>query len=88
MKLAPFAEFDDGLLDVLIADGISRAGIVREMARVWDGTHIRNEQILMPKARTVEISADPQMEIDLDGEAVGATPASISVQRAILPFIV
>jgi diacylglycerol kinase family enzyme len=53
MKLAPLAEFDDGLLDVLIADGVTRAGIIRELTRVWDGTHIENTQIIMLRARKI-----------------------------------
>jgi YegS/Rv2252/BmrU family lipid kinase len=88
MKLAPLAEFDDGLLDVLIADGVSRAGIIREMTRVWDGQHLQNPQIIMLKARTIEVSADPQLKIELDGEAVGITPVSITLQASALRFIV
>ncbi len=88
MKLAPLAEFDDGLLDVLIADNVSRAGIVRELTRVWDGSHLLNSQVQMLRARSVEISGSPELAMDLDGESAGSTPAAITVMPSSLRFII
>ncbi|MEP7273352.1 MAG: diacylglycerol kinase family protein [Acidobacteriota bacterium] len=88
MKLAPLAELDDGLLDLLVTDQVSRAGIVRELTRVWDGSHLRNPRVMSLKARSVEISAEPEMLIELDGESAGSTPAAIEVLPGSLQFIV
>ena len=47
--LSPEAKIDDGKLDVVTASGLSRAEIVRELARIHKGGHVAN-----PKVRVVQ----------------------------------
>jgi YegS/Rv2252/BmrU family lipid kinase len=88
MFLLPHAELDDGKLDVLIALRSSRLTFLRSLPKVFKGTHLD-----MPYARTmrgevVEVSSDRPFMIYADGDPIGATPATMRVERQCLRVIV
>lgn len=66
--LAPDAEIDDGLFDVLIADGMGRIEILRLLPDVMRGTHVGKDPVTMKRTRRVVVdSADP-LPVQADGE--------------------
>jgi diacylglycerol kinase (ATP) len=84
MMLAPKAQLDDGLFDVVLADGASRLDIIRELPRIHRGSHLKNPRVSYHRARLISISADEPIPIDVDGDFVGYTPAELSVLPAAL----
>ena len=88
MMFAPGAELDDGLLDVVLTDGVSRLEIVRELSRVGRGGHLRNPKVSLVRARAVTIESDPPLAVEVDGEPAGQTPARLSVLPGAVRFIV
>ena len=86
MMLAPHASLDDGLFDVILADGVTRFGIIKELPRVGRGGHLENPKVIETRAREVSISADEPLAIDIDGEMVGYTPASLTVLPSVVRF--
>lgn len=87
MKFAPRAAIDDGLLDVVVTDGVGRFGIVWEMTRIWDGGHLRNPKIVSRRARRISIASQPEMPIDLDGDIAGTTPVKIEILPGAIRLI-
>lgn len=59
LLIAPDAEPDDGLLDVVIADGLSRSALVRLFPRLYKGTHVRHPAVQVRRARSVLIEPAP-----------------------------
>src|SRR4029077_3067508 len=55
MMLSPQAEIDDGKLDVVTACGLSRANIVRELARIHEGAHVANPKVRITQGEGVSI---------------------------------
>ena len=45
MMFAPHAELDDGQLDIILTDGISRLGIMMELRRIGSGGHLKNPKV-------------------------------------------
>ena len=88
MKLAPTAEIDDGKLEVILTDGLSRLGLVRELFRVWKGGHVGNPRVMTARAQRIAITSSPELEVDIDGEAIGFTPIRIEVLPRVLRFLV
>ncbi len=88
MMFAPSARLDDGLLDVLLTDGLSRFDIIKELARIRRGGHLKNKKVTTLRAREVSICADEPLAIDLDGEMVGHTPARMMVMPGAVRFLV
>lgn len=79
MLLAPQAELDDGLLDVILTDNATRFDVIKELPRIRRGAHLRNPKVTEMRAREVSIEPAEPMAIDLDGEMVGFTPAKLRV---------
>lgn len=87
MMLAPHAELDDGLLDVIVTNNASRLDVIRELPRIQRGAHLNNSKVTEMRAREVTINSDEPMAIDLDGEMVGSTPALLRVLPSAIRFL-
>jgi diacylglycerol kinase (ATP) len=79
MWLAPEAEPDDGLLDVVVIGDITKADFVRSVGRIYRGTHLTHPKIELLRGPRVEIDADEPIPIELDGEQPGTTPARFEI---------
>ncbi|GAA1629960.1 diacylglycerol kinase [Georgenia ruanii] len=55
LLIAPDAALDDGLLDVVIADGLTRTELLAVFPRLYRGTHVRHPAIRVHRARSVLI---------------------------------
>jgi YegS/Rv2252/BmrU family lipid kinase len=87
MMLAPHAELDDGLFDIILTDGVTRFDIVRELPRIQRGAHVKNPKVIEIRAREISVAASQPLAIDLDGEMVGTTPARMSVLPSAVRFL-
>jgi diacylglycerol kinase (ATP) len=87
MMLAPHAELDDGLLDVIVTDGATRLDVVKELPRIQRGAHLKNWKVTEIRAREISINSEEPMAIDLDGEMVGFTPAHLRVLPSAIRFL-
>ncbi len=89
MAVAPDARIDDGLLDAVVMPGFSRARLLRELPRIYRGTHLEIEGVLARRGACVElepVGSEP-VWIELDGEPVGRLPARFEVlPKAITLF--
>jgi len=88
MMLAPHAQLDDELFDVILTDGITRFDVIKELRRIHGGGHLKNRKVTELKARQVSINAGKPLAIDVDGEMVGYTPASLKVLPGAIRFAV
>ena len=90
MNFSPQASLTDGLLDVLAVCGISRAGLVRELPRVYGGGHLANPKVRLARGRHVRIDAedggDP-LPLEADGDVRGHTPAEFRVMPSALRVV-
>jgi YegS/Rv2252/BmrU family lipid kinase len=88
MYVAPQAELDDGLLDVLTAGTMSKLRFLQCLQRVFKGTHLELPHIATYRGEQVMVDADRPFDIYADGDPVGRTPATVSVRRRCLRVIV
>jgi len=83
MRIAPGADLDDGVFDVVVAEAMSRRTVVRLKPLVRAGTHVRHPQVRVHRAATVTLDA-PDLPAYADGEPVGVLPVTTTcVRRAI-----
>ncbi|HEX8708227.1 MAG TPA: diacylglycerol kinase family protein [Pyrinomonadaceae bacterium] len=91
MMFAPAALTGDGRLDFLMATGVSRATILREMPRIRRGAHLSNPHISTRTAAHVRIETgtaqDEALLIEADGNVRGYTPAEFQVMPGALRFV-
>ncbi|HEV7891208.1 MAG TPA: diacylglycerol kinase family protein [Pyrinomonadaceae bacterium] len=90
MNFSPRASLDDGLLDVLTVNGLSRATLVRELARVHSGGHLSNPKIKLSHGTRVRVeTVDPSdpLGVEADGDPRGHTPADFRVIPSALRVV-
>ena len=88
MALAPDADLEDGLLDVVVTGQRSRLGHLWNLPRVFNGTHINAKGLELFRAREIEVSAERPFRIYADGDPIGTTPATIRAVPGALKVLV
>jgi len=91
MMLSPNARIDDGKLDVVSASGLSRAQVMRELARIHKGGHIANPKVRImqgTRARIETFATEDAMPIEADGNVRGVTPVAFRIMPGALRFVV
>jgi diacylglycerol kinase (ATP) len=94
MNFAPDARIDDGRLDVVTACGITRTGIMRELARIHRGGHLANPRVRIERGTCVRVRIVGKREggdalgLEADGDVRGETPAEVRVMPGALRVVV
>ncbi|HEV3376469.1 MAG TPA: diacylglycerol kinase family protein [Thermoleophilaceae bacterium] len=87
MLLLPHAELDDGKLDVLVSKDASKLAFLRELPKVFKGKHLDSPHVEVLRGEVIEVSSDRPFVIYADGDPIGATPATMRVERQALRLI-
>jgi YegS/Rv2252/BmrU family lipid kinase len=87
MYVLPQAELDDGRLDVLIAKDTSKLSFLRELPRIFKGTHVYSSHVEFLRGELIEVATDRPFVIYADGDPIGATPATLRVEPRCLRVI-
>jgi len=85
--IAPEAEIDDGLLDVIILNKISRLRLLRLFTSIFDGTHINYPEIEYIKAKKIKVIEEKSGRLIPDGEILGSTPIEIECLHQEIEFL-
>ena len=87
--MAPDAEIDDGLLDVVVAKGMGRIGVLRLLPEVLKGQHMSHPKVVKFRTGRLSVEADVPLPIHADGELTytGATKLEIEVLPKALEVI-
>ncbi len=78
MKVTPDAKVDDGVLDVLVVQPLSRIAFLRIFPRVFKGTHVSDPRVAIHRAREIRIESDVAV-VYADGERIGPAPVDVTV---------
>jgi diacylglycerol kinase (ATP) len=83
MKVTPDAKVDDGLLDVLVVQALSRASFLRIFPRVFKGEHVTDRRVSIYPAKKIRIESEGVVAY-ADGERIGMLPIDIEVKQKAL----
>ena len=88
IPIAPQAEPDDGLLDVMLVPVASMAQLALLVPQIMLGQHTDSELLVFRRARKLRIDSRPRMWFNADGELISNEPAMFSVLPRALRVIV
>ena len=89
MCIAPHAEPDDGLLDLVLVGDVGRLENIRMLGPLRAGTHLDGGfPITTRRVRRVRVEADSMVRVDADGEQPGHLPADFEVIPSALELVV
>ena len=87
MRIAPDAALDNGTLDLAVLGDLGKADLLRNVARVYRGTHGTHPKFSCRPVRQARVVADPSLLVELDGEVVGSAPATFTVEPGALRVV-
>lgn len=88
IKMLPRAQMDDGLLDLCFVPLMAKNVVLRNLYRIYYGTHLLVPQVRYMRTRQVFLESDAPIPIYADGEYLCQTPAEISNSAGALRVIV
>jgi YegS/Rv2252/BmrU family lipid kinase len=88
MYLAPGAELDDGLLDVVLIGACSKPRYLTSLPKVFKGTHVDGDEFTLLQAREVAFHADRPFRAYADGDPIADLPVTIKVVPRALKVLV
>jgi YegS/Rv2252/BmrU family lipid kinase len=87
MFVLPMAELDDGKLDVVVCKQVGRLRFLRDLPKVFKGTHVHLPYTEFLRGKEIEVSSSRPFVIYADGDPIGATPAVLRVERRCLRVV-
>jgi diacylglycerol kinase (ATP) len=86
MRICPAADPTDGLLDVVVADPLSRTTLMRIKPWLRDGTHVEHPAVHTFRARRVSLAAEGIVGY-ADGERIGPLPLDVEAVPGALRLL-
>jgi len=78
-EVTPFAEIDDGFLDVCIYQGKYQFGLARFAIGVLSKQHLNMRNVKYYRARKVRLSATKPTLLQVDGDVLGELPMTVEI---------
>jgi YegS/Rv2252/BmrU family lipid kinase len=88
MNLAPDALLDDGLLEIVIVEQVSRLRFLANLSKVFKGEHVHLNNVHVLRAAEVAIAADRPFTMYADGDPIGELPLRVRALRGAVNMIV
>jgi len=78
MRAAPGAMLDDGLLEVVVLENVSKLTfLTRIFPKVFKGTHVHEPHVHVFRAREIALDADRPFAMYADGDPIGQLPVRV-----------
>lgn len=81
--MAPDAEIDDGLFDVVVAQGMGRLGILQLLPQVLKGEHLFHPKVIKFRTARLTVESDEPLPVHADGELHYTGPTKLDIE--VLP---
>jgi YegS/Rv2252/BmrU family lipid kinase len=89
MRAAPGAMLDDGLLDVVVLENVSKlVFLTKILPRVFKGEHVREPRVHVLRAKEVTVSADRPFTMYADGDPIGELPLRVRALAGAINVLV
>ena len=79
MMMAPDAEIDDGLLDIIILNKVSRRKLLSLFPLLFKGDHVKDDTVEVFKGKDISLKSNYPLALTPDGETFGETPIDITI---------
>lgn len=76
--IAPRAEIDDGKLDLIVLNKLSRINLLKTFPKIFDGSHVDTEFVDYIQAESIKLRTNVPKILSPDGEVFGEFPADVT----------
>ena len=87
MRISPLAKVNDGLLNIIMVNKISRWKILALFVTVFWGGHTKFKEIHLYEGKNISVKTNHNLPVHVDGEVVGSGNIEIKVCPEAIQFI-
>ncbi len=87
MKMAPLAELNDGLMDVLLVRKTALKNLLVLFPSIYSGKHMHSKYLEYKQVNNIKLSSTVKQVITIDGEVKGSSPFEMVVLPRSLKVI-
>ena len=87
MYIAPDAELDDGLLDVVAIREVSRLRFLANMPKVFRGNHLNEPSVFTHRGSEITVEAERRFRVYADGDPIADVPVTMTVAKRCLRVV-
>jgi diacylglycerol kinase family enzyme len=84
MKIAPCADPQDGLADIIIVGNIHRLNFLRLFPLVYSGRHIDHPAVQVLRGKEIRIDSVHKLAVHADGDLAGTTPVEVKICHHVI----
>jgi YegS/Rv2252/BmrU family lipid kinase len=84
MLVAPDAQPDDGLFDLVAVDDVGLLRALPKLAKLYRGTLLHDPLVQHARSARLQVAADPPTPVEADGQWVGVTPVEFAIEPRAL----
>jgi YegS/Rv2252/BmrU family lipid kinase len=88
MKMAPKAQLDDGLVDVIIVPKVNRFSLLKLFPKLFTGEHINSPELQYKQVNSFSIIPKENNKLNIDGELLGTTPVNVRVLQKEIEILI
>jgi len=88
MKMAPKAQLDDGLVDVIIVPKVNRFSLLKLFPKLFTGEHINSPELQYKQVNSFSIIPKENNKLNIDGELLGTTPVNVKVLQKEIEILI
>ena len=88
MKMAPLAQFDDGLIDLIVVRKAGRMKLLYLFTKLFKGKHVGNPAVVYHQVKQFSIEPVENHELNIDGEVIGCTPVKVKMLQGEIEVLV
>jgi len=88
MQIAPEAQIDDGLFDIVIIQALGPLGVLTNTPRLYNGTIKEHPKVKYLKGKKIVVETEDRVLLEADGEQPGILPATFEILPKALNIIV
>lgn len=87
MKQSPNAVPDDGLFDITLITRVTRMTVLKNVAKLYDGSFVKLSQVKQFRGQIVKIESNPPLFLETDGESLGHTPMTFEIMPRCITVV-
>jgi len=84
----PEASMTDGLLDVCLFKNLTHIDLIRYFQGIISGSHIRFKDVVYFKSAKINVTANREVPVEVDGELHGEVPVTFTIKKGELNVLV
>jgi YegS/Rv2252/BmrU family lipid kinase len=88
MEIAPGAKVDDGLLDVVTIEEMSKPELIKSLPLLLQGSHLKHPKVTVYRCQKLTVTGPETVFVHADGELLTGLPISVELVPKALEIIV